>query len=109
MIRTMLIVALAAFLFSCGNVKNKKLTQEVWEQIKTGRELRGEQQAYLNAFIFARAMESGVLDMSTPFNSGITVKEAIEEGRKMTIAYRASLRKNPGKKTTTAPAAKEAK
>lgn len=100
MIKGIFVSSVLLLLFSCGGVKGKKLTSEVWEQIKSGRELRGEQQAYLNAFIFTKAMEDSVLKMNKPFELDISVGEAINEGKLLTIAYQKSLLRKPSSVTT---------
>lgn len=97
--RIILTFTLILIFLSCG-IKSKKLTREVWEKIKTGRELKGEEQAYLNAFIFTHAKQDSLFDMNRPFEIDVTVKEAIEEGKKLTHAYRESLKRKPGKMTT---------
>lgn len=100
MVKIILVSSLSLLLFACGNVKGKKLTREVWEQIKTGRELRGEEQTYLNAFIFTQASQDSILNLDDVFETGITVGEAIKEGKTLTIAHQKSLLRKPGNMTT---------
>lgn len=77
-----LLIALL-FVAACGaSVKDKPLNGENWEALKDSRSLTAQEFQYLNAYVMSQGMRSATnQDEPEPFNAGLTIGEAIEEGR----------------------------
>jgi hypothetical protein len=78
-----LILALVFIAACAGNVHDQPLTGENWEGLKNSSALTMQEAQYLNAYIMSQGMRS-TLDTTEaePFSAGLTIGQAIEEGRK---------------------------
>lgn len=77
------LLLLLVFIAACGaSVKDQPLTGENWEALKDSRELTAGELGHLNAYVMSQGMRSAITDtVPGPFDSGLTIGEAIEEGR----------------------------
>lgn len=77
-----LLLALLLIAACGGSVYDRPLTGESWEALKDTRDLTAQELGYLNAYVMSQGLRSAAdQDEPDPFDAGLTIGEAIEEGR----------------------------
>jgi hypothetical protein len=66
-----------------GSIHDQPLTGENWEGLKNSSALTMQEAQFLNAYVMSQGMRSALdTTEADPFAAGLTIGEAIEEGRR---------------------------